>query len=126
MFGHNIKTYVKKIKHSWLIRGYVILSPSIASESMICFRRIWFLRKFYYLIDNLSMKHDVCMCNISIEREICRLHSGIKTTRLPYLINHNLSDPWLRTPEYDYFQTCEKFSECKTFDNYLCYISFNI
>ena len=63
---------------------------------MICFRRIWLLLKLYYLVIIFSMKYDVSMSNISIERKICRLHGGIKTTRMRNLINHNtnLNDPW--------------------------------
>ena len=39
-----------------------------------------------------------------------------KTIRLRNLINNNtiLSDPWLRTMEYNSFQTCWKLSESKT------------
>ena len=76
----------------------------MASESkMTCFRRIWLLRKFYYLVIILSMKHDVSMCNITMERKMCRLHGGIRTTRLHHLINHNinLNDPWLRTLDHN-------------------------
>ena len=74
------------------------------------------------------MKHEVCMCNISMERKICRLHGGIKTTRLHNLINQNtiLSYPRLKTLEANSFQTCWKLSESKTLNNYLCSISINI
>ena len=62
------------------------------------------------------MKHDVYMCNISMEWKMCRIHGGIKTTILHNLINHNttLSDPWLKALEQTYFQTCWKLSESKT------------
>ena len=93
---------------------------SMAIESMICFRRIWLLRKVYYLINIFSMKIEVCMCNISMELIDCRLHGGIK--RLHNLINHT-TNPWLRTLEYNSFQTCWKLSESNTFNNYLCSIS---
>ena len=66
---------------------------------MICFRR-------NYVINIFSMQHDVCTCNISMERKTWHLHGGIKTTILHNLINHNanLSDPWLRTMEHNSFQ----------------------
>ena len=72
---------------------------------MICFRQIWLLHKLYYLVNMFSMKHDVSICNISIERTICRLHGCIKTTKLHNLINHNtnLNDPWLRTLDHNSF-----------------------
>ena len=59
---------------------------------------------------------------------MCRLYGGIRTTILHNLINHNttLSDPWLKTLEHNYFQTCRKLSESKTLNNYLCKISINI
>ena len=40
------------------------------------------------------MKNEECMCNISMELKLCRLHDGIKVKRLHYLINNktNLSD----------------------------------
>ena len=76
------------------------------------------------------MKHDVCMCNISMEGKICRLHCGIKNTRLHILINYNinLNDPWLRTLELDSFKTFWKLSDSKSFNNYmyLCNNSINI
>ena len=77
-------------------------------SQMICFRRIWLLRKFYYLVIIFSMKNDVSMCNISMEWKICRLHGGMKTTILHILINHNtnLNDPWLRSLDHYSFQTC--------------------
>ena len=77
-------------------------------SQMICFRRIWLLRKFYYLVIIFSMKNDVSMCNISMERKICSLHGGMKTTILHNLINHNtnLNDPWLRSLDHNSFQTC--------------------
>ena len=49
---------------------------------MIFFRRIWLLRKFYILINIFSMKTEVCMCYISTERKICRLHGRIKDERI--------------------------------------------
>ena len=85
-------------------------------SQMICFRRIWLLCKFYYLVIIFSMKNGVSMCNISMERKICRLmerkicclHGGMKTTILHNLINHNtnLNDPWLRSLDHNSFQTC--------------------
>ena len=52
----------------------------MASESNDLFSSNLLLRKFYYmhLINIFSMKHDVCMCNISMERKSSRLHGGIK------------------------------------------------
>ena len=48
------------------------------------------------------MKNEVFMCNISMERKICRLHDGIKAVRLHSSINHNayLNDQWLRILEH--------------------------
>ena len=68
------------------------------------------------------------MCNISMEWKICHIHDGKKTIRLHNLINHNtnLSDPWLISLEHISFLTSWKFSESKTFNNYLCNISINI
>ena len=76
---------------------------------------MWLLPKFYYLIYIFSMKNDLCMCNISMEQNICRLQGDIKMTRLQYLINHitNLCDPWLWTLEHNSFQTCFKLSKVK-------------
>ena len=73
------------------------------------------------------MKNDVCMCNISMEREICCLHDGIKTSRLHNLINHNtnLCDPWLRTLEQNYFQTCWKLIESKIYVIHLLISEYN-
>ena len=53
------------------------------------------------------------MCNISMGGKICRLHDGIKTTRLHDLINHNtdLSNPCLQRLIHYSFQTCRKLSE---------------
>ena len=63
-----------------------------------------------------------------MERKICRLHGGIKTKILHYLMTHNinLNDPWLRTLDHNSFQTYWKLSESKTFNDYLCNISINI
>ena len=63
------------------------------------------------------------MCNISMERQICRPHDGIKTIRL-HLINHNtfLSDPWLRTLEQKSFQARWKLSTNKTVNNSLLFV----
>ena len=74
------------------------------------------------------MKHDVSMCNISMERKICMLHGGIKTAKLHNLINQNtnLNSTKLRTLDLISFQTCWKFSESKTVNNFLCNISINI
>ena len=68
------------------------------------------------------------MCNILMKRKICRLHGGITTTKLLNLINHNanLNDPSVMTLDHNSFQTCQKLSESKTFNNYLCNISINI
>ena len=73
------------------------------------------------------MKHDVCMRNISMGRKMCRLLDGIENDKLHNLINHNtnISDPWSRTLEHNYFQTCWKLSESNTFNNYLCNISIS-
>ena len=74
------------------------------------------------------MKSEVCMCNISMERQICYLYDGIKQIRWHILTNHNtnLSDPWLRTHEHSSFQTCRKLSESKTFNTCSSNISINI
>ena len=68
------------------------------------------------------------MCNVSMEQKICRQQDGIKMVRLHKLVNRttNLSNQWLRTLEHNYFQTCWKLSERKTFNNYLCNISIDI
>ena len=88
---------------------------------MICFRRVWLLRKFYYLVTIVRMKNDVSMCNISMELKICHLHDDIKTPILHNLINHNtnINDPWLSTLDQNSFQTSCKLSEGKTCNNYL-------
>ena len=93
---------------------------------MVLFRQIWLLRKFYYLMNIFSVKNEVCMCNISMEWKICRLHGGIKSIRLHNLQIHNtiLSDPWLRTLEHNFFQTCKKLFESKTFSN--CYVMYQV
>ena len=75
---------------------------------------VWgFCVYFVYMIPletdvNIVSKNDVSMCNISMERKICRLHGGMKTTILHNLINHNtnLNDPWLRSLDHNSFQTC--------------------
>ena len=50
----------------------------MASESNDFFGQIRLLRKFYYLINIISMKNEMFMCNVSMEQKICRLHGGIK------------------------------------------------
>ena len=99
----------------------------MASESNDFVRRIWLLRNFYYLINIFSMDYEVCMCNISMELKMCRLHGGIEIDKIIF-INHNtnLNDPWLMTLENNYFKTCWKLSESDTFNNCLCNVSINI
>ena len=43
----------------------------------------------FTLLNIFSMKNEVYMCNISMERKFCRLHDGIKWIRLHNLMNHN-------------------------------------
>ena len=91
---------------------------------MICFRRFWLLHRFYHLVIILSMKHDVSMCNISMEWEkLSPTWWHKKPTKLHNLINHNtnLNDPWLRTLDHNSFQKCWKLSKSKSFNNYLIY-----
>ena len=89
MFGHHIKTYEQNLSTIGSLVGNLLRLQAWSVSQMICFCQIWLLHKFYYLINVFSMKHDVFMCNISKEQEICSLHGGIKMTRLHYLINHN-------------------------------------
>ena len=49
---------------------------------MIFFRRIWLLRKFYYIINTYSMKNEVCMCNIPMEQKTSRLFGGVKNDKI--------------------------------------------
>ena len=51
---------------------------------MICFRRIWLLRKFYYWVIIFSMNNDVSVCNISMEWTICHQREGIKHKNIAY------------------------------------------
>ena len=46
----------------------------------LCVRML--LRKFYYLINILSLKKEVCMCNISMKRKMHRLHGGINEDKI--------------------------------------------
>ena len=36
------------------------------------------------MINILSMKNEVYMCNLSIERIICRLHDGLNNDKIAY------------------------------------------
>ena len=85
VFGHHNKTYVQNLsiigsfvdnlnifKHDQRVKSFYFIEIGV--------RRL--LRKFYYLIDISSMKNEVCMCNISMERKICRLLDGIKKDKI--------------------------------------------
>ena len=67
----------------------------------------------YYLKNIVGMKNEVCMCNISMGRKICRLMIILIKIRLHNLINRKtkIIDLWLRSLEHNSFQTCLKLSE---------------
>ena len=74
----HIKAYVQSLSIMGSLVDNLSRLKAWPVSQKIVFHRIRLLRKSFYLMNIFSKKYVVCICNISTERKMCRLHDDIK------------------------------------------------